>query len=300
LEKYRGTLDENIRAGGNDDSGEQRSRDAFDTYYSKEKGGRVPPLPRAYRIQGERLGESRLSIIEGHLSTKAVLEKTHEYGATLSEFLTAVLVCSIHEGMNVRDEARPVSITVPVNLRNYFATPSARNFFSVINISHNFSAQGREFKDVLAQVRLSFKAQLTPERIRERLNRLVSLEHAFYIKMAPLAVKILILKTVAWKAEKEDSAAFSNVGKIQMPKELTPYIRSFNVFNSTVRPQICVCSFEDVLSINFSSPLASSNIQRAFFRFLSGLSLDIEIASTQAELQEREITPGGGQDAVLP
>jgi hypothetical protein len=294
LEKHRGTIDGNTGLAGNDASDEQRSRDAFDTYYSKEKKSGIPRLPEAYYIKGERFSESRLGVIEGHVSAGAILKKVHEYNATLSEFLAAVFICSIHEGMKVRDEARPVSIAIPVNLRRFFTTPSARNFFSIINVSHNFSTQGKNFEDVLAQIKLSFKARLAPEEIRERLNHLVALEHALYIKMVPLVVKAPVFKGLLWKAEKGYSATFSNIGKITMPENLVPYIRLFNLFNYTKHPQLCTCSFEDVLSMSFSSPFVNSGIQGSFFRTLTGMGLDIEIISNIAELQETGAPGGSG------
>jgi hypothetical protein len=285
LEKYRGSIDETIQLGG-DASDEQRSRDAFDAYYAKGKtagGSIMPRLPRAYRVRGERFSESRLGIIEGRLSTAAALRKTHEYKATISEFLTALLICSIHEGMTLRDEERPVSITIPVDLRKYFTTATARNFFSTINVSHNFRVQGKSFEDVLEQVKRSFKEQLTPEKLYERLNQLLSFEHALYIKMVPLAIKAPVLKNAVWKAGREDSAAFSNIGKITMPPALVPHIRLFDIFSSTKRPHICLCSFEDNLVVSFSSPFISSDIQRAFFRSLSAQGLDIEIVSNMED-----------------
>jgi hypothetical protein len=284
LEKHRDSIDPDIRLGGNDASDEQRSRDAFDTYYSRGKTAKIPKLPRAYRIRGERLPESRLGVIEGHVSTGAILEKAHDHNATLSELLAGLLICSVHEAMTIRDEERPVSITIPVDLRKYFATPSARNFFSVINVSHNFSTQGKTLEDVLTQVKLSFKAQLQPERIHDRINQLSSFEHALPIKIVPLAVKAPVLKNAAWRVEKEDSAAFSNLGKITMPEELVPHIRLFGVLTSTKRPHMGVCSFEDNLVIGFSSPFVSSAIQRSFFQTLGDQGLDIEIVSNRATL----------------
>ncbi|GHU59774.1 hypothetical protein FACS189444_5680 [Spirochaetia bacterium] len=288
LEKYQGQIDANIP---DDASDEQRSRDAFDTYYSKMKKVKAPRLPNAYLIRGERFPEARLGIIEGHISASALLAKTHEYKATISEFLTSLFICSIHEGMAIRDEVRPVSITIPVDLRKFFATPSVRNFFGTINVSHTFSRQGKTFEDVLAQVRLSFKEQLTPERIHARLNKFTALEHALPIQVVPLAVKAPVMKNAAWKARREESAAFSNLGKILMPAELVPYIRLFDVFTSSRRPQICLCSFEDMLVISFSSPLISTDIQRYFFRTLGDLGLGVEIVSNTANL--------GGPDARM-
>jgi hypothetical protein len=293
LEKHRGIINGTVLLDGDDASDEQRSRDAFDTFYSKgKKAGSFTArsrLPRAYRVRGERFPESRLGVIEGHVSTGAMINKTREHKATISEFLTALLICSVHEGMTVRDEERPVSITIPVDLRKYFTTATARNFFSLINVSHNFRSRGRSFDEVLGEVKKSFKDQLTPEKLHERFNQLLSLEHALYIKMVPLAIKAPVLKNAAWKADREDSAALSNIGKITMPPALVPYIRLFDIFNSTKRPHICLCSFEDNLVISFSSPFISSDIQRAFFRALGGFGLDIEIVSNTE----------GGADAVL-
>jgi hypothetical protein len=272
--------------GGDDSSDEQRSRDAFDKYYSGVKSLKFPRLPRAYRISGERLPESRLGIIEGHVSTAVMLKKVHEYHATLGEFITALLICSIHEEMNVRDAVRPVSVSIPVDLRRYFATLTARNFFSTITVSHDFSGEARDFEAILAEVKDSFKAQLRPEKIHERLDQLSSLEHVLPIKMVPLAVKAPVLRTIAGQ---EGTVTFSNIGKITMPAAFTPYIRLFSIFNGGRAPRICLCSFGDVLNIGFASPFVSRGLQRAFFRALSAFGVDVEIVSNT-----------GAYDAVLP
>jgi hypothetical protein len=299
LEKHRGLIDESVLHNSDNASDEQRGRDAFDKYYSKGKVQKIPRilrLPRAYRIRGEKFSDSHLGIVEGRVSSAAILQKAHNLHATLGELITSLLICAIHEGMNVRDEEHPVSVAIPVDLRRFFATPSARNFFSVINVSHNFSVEGGNFEDVLTKVKVSFKEQLTQERIHERLNQFLSLEHTLLIKVVPLVVKIPVLKNASWKAEKGTSASFSNIGKITMPRELVSYIHLFNVFNSTQSPCMCVCSFEDSFVISFTSPLVSNEIQRCFFHALGDMGLDIEVISNTVELQE---PLHGASDAVL-
>jgi hypothetical protein len=286
LEKHGVTIHEDILPGGDDASDEQRGQDAFDKYYSKEKSVKRPRLPRAYRIRGERFPESRLGFIEGRLSASGILKKVQDYHASLGEVITALLIYSIHEGMNVRDEERPVSVTIPVDLRRYFATSSARNFFNVVHVSHNFSLHGRNFEDVLFRVKESFKTLLAPENIREQLNHFLSLEHALPIKVVPLAVKVPVLKKALWNAEMGASATFSNLGRVIVPAELVPHIRLFSVYSSTKRPYMCICSFGDTFVITFSSPLVSNDMQRCFFRALGNMGLDIEIISNTVELQD--------------
>ncbi|MHC6201699.1 hypothetical protein ACYULU_00705 [Breznakiellaceae bacterium SP9] len=267
-------------------SDEQQSLDAFNKYFSKAKFKKIPKLPRAFKIKGERFPESRLGIIEGYVSVAAIKKLIRtRYGtaapapATIGEFLCALFICSIHDSMTVLDEARPVSITVPIDLRKFFQTLSTRNFFSVVKISHNFSTQGKSFEAVLRGVQASFKQELDPARLQDWLNQYSSLDHNMYIRVVPLAVKFPVLRGAAWKAQKYDSGAFSNLGRIQMPPPFVPYIRLFDVLTSTKRPQICVNSFEDTLVISFSSPFMSSNVQRCFFRALSDFGLDVEIVS---------------------
>ena len=69
----------------------------------------------------------------------------------------------------------------------------------------------------------------------------------------------------------KETAAISNVGKIDMPPELREYIRLFDVFVSTSRLQVCMCSFGDQLTASFTAPFVSTDIQKNFFRFLTCL-----------------------------
>jgi hypothetical protein len=135
-------------------------------------------------------------------------------------------------------------------------------------------------------VRESFKTQLTPERIHEKLNQLSSLEHTLPIKIVPLAVKVPVLKNISWQEEKGASATFSNLGRVVMSEELSPYICSFSACSSTRRPYVCICSFGDHLVISFSSPFISSAVQRNFFRTLGGMGLDITVVSNTIEKRE--------------
>ena len=262
-----------------DASQDQKSQDAFYQYY--DKAGAIPKIKRvrAYRIRGERLPDNRIGITEGFLSAEAVLQKAHECKTTLSEFLIALLMCSIHEGMAIREKARPVVITVPVNLRRFFPAQTARNFFGVIQVAHSFEKDGQEFEQVLANVRESFKRQLTPENLNGIISRFSAIENNPLIKAIPLQAKIFFLRLAGLRANREDTAAFSNIGRVSMPQEATKHIRLFDVFLCTRRPQLCLCSFGDTLAISVSSPLVDTGFQRRFFRRLTEMGISVQVVS---------------------
>lgn len=291
-EKHPEAAGEGLSPDGGASSQEQIRQDAFEKYYDQEKNIRNQKAERAYRIRGPRLPENRLGVMEGILSVQSVLAIAHECRASLTEFLTALLICSVHDGMTVRDCASPVVITVPVDLRHYFKTQTARNFFGIIHVSHHFKTDGDSFPEVLENVRSSFEEQLNPETMLEIINRYSSLENNFLIKTIPLEIKIPCLKLAGRHAAGEETAAVSNLGKIAMPPGMGAHIRLFSVMVSTRRPQICLCSFGDMLTISYSARLESTDIPRRFFRRLADLGIGIEINSN-LELPEEEA------DAVL-
>lgn len=229
-----------------------------------------------------RLPQERMRITEGVLSTRAVLAKAKEYHATMTQFLTAVLMCSIHGVMNLRDEKKPVVITVPVNLRNYFPSESARNFFSVVNVGYHFG-QGEGFQQVTETVGEIFRKELTQERMGSRMNKLAALEHNYFARAVPLALKDISLYFAHALSQKQVSAALSNLGRVSMPQEFASYIRLFDVFTSTNRPQLCMCSYQDNLVLSFTSPFVSPEVERRFFRTLTQMGLDVVIVTRPDE-----------------
>lgn len=273
-----------------DASRDQKNQDAFYKYY--DKTGASPEIKRyrAYHIRGERLPDNRIGITEGFASTKAVLQKAHEHGATLSEFLIALLICSIHDGMAVRERTRPVITAVPVDLRRFFPAQTARNFFGIIQVAHNFQNDGREFLQVLANVRKSLRRQLTQETLHGIISHYSAMEDNPFVKAIPLQVKIPVLRMSGLRADGEDTAAFSNIGRVSMPAEAVKHIRLFDVFLSTKRPQLCVCSFDDTLAISMSSPLIDTGIQRRFFRQLTLMEISVQVVSNLEQLNGEETT----------
>jgi len=84
-------------------------------------------------------------------------------------------------------------------------------------------------------------------------------------------------------AQKKDTATLSNVGAIKLPLEVEGYVRSFSICNATNRIQACICSYRDVLSVSFSTPFVSSDVQRLFFRTFSALGIDVEISANRLD-----------------
>lgn len=267
------------RISDNDVSPEQKSEDAFYKYFDKTSAVSRERHRHAHRVRAELLPDSRIGAFEGYLSLKAVLDKAREYEATLSEFLIAHFICAIYEGMAVREKTKPVVISVPVDLRKFFSAKTASNFFAVVRISHQFSKDNQAFDDVLVSVRKSLRAQLTQENMSGIIKRYSSIESNFLIKAVPLLIKIPALAIAGLWSGQEETATFSNVGRITMPENASKHISLFNVFISTRRPQMCVCSSGGTLSVSLTSKLSDTGIERRFFRSLTSMGFEVDVVS---------------------
>lgn len=268
-----------------DASQEQMTNDSFAKYYKRVKLQIKTKDQKAYKFKELRLPENRIGVIEGKLSVKQILQISHEKSCTITELLASVLISCIHNGMSLKDENKPVVISVPVNLRQFFPSESSRNFFCVINVSHHFQKDGQAFEDILSSVKRSFKSQLTKDNLEALMNRFGTIEKNFATKIVPLAIKIPVLKIAGLSAERGVTAALSNIGKIDLPMPLRPYVELFDVFSSSRKLQICLCSYEDNMVISFTSSYLGTDVQRCFFRSLAGMGAEIEI-STNLEHKE--------------
>lgn len=262
----------------------QKMDDSFQKHYSVKRIPKKVKITKAYRIQGRRSIDNRIKIIEGLIPVKDVLVLSRQYNTTLTIYLVAIFIKSINKEMPVRSKKNPVVLSVPVNLRTYFPSVTARNFFATISIGYDFSTSGDKLEDIIAGVKESFERELTKDKLEKQMNRLLSLEHNAFMRVVPLAIKDRILRFASSLSDKGITAALSNVGKISISPELAPYIKLFNCFVSARRPQIAICSYQNNLLVSFTSPFVGTDIQKNFFRYLSSENIPITISSNAKEI----------------
>lgn len=263
-----------------DSSLAQRTSDSFQKYYQKSKKGRQDLLPpKAYHLSGDKLPEDQLLVIEGLVSVKEVLAAAHTHHVTMTVYLTAVFFLAIHREMSLQAAKDPVVIRIPVNLRQFFPSETARNFFGIIEVQYDFGKRSGEFSDILEQVAKAFSQELTPDQLSLRMNALSAMEHNPFIRIAPLPIKNIALRLARHMSDIGETAVISNIGKVTMPPELVPYIRSFHVLASTKKLQLCVCSFGDRLQLGFTSAFADTDLQRQFLAVLAEHGIQAEVAS---------------------
>lgn len=260
--------------------------DGFAKYYSKESKGRKEKSRRTYQLNGAKAGYGNLQVMEATLSTSELLSKSREYGVSMTVLLTAVFLCAIEKEMTERQKSNPVALMVPVNLRRFFPSASMLNFFGWIEPFYQFGADPAVLEDVIASVSRYFNEELTKERLGTRMGNLVRLEYNPFLRVTPLELKNLGMMLGAKMAKKNVTAIFSNMGSISMPCEYVPYIRRFGVFISTPKIELCMCSFEDTVTLSFTSAYQNPNIHRNFFGILKEIGLKADMITPDFPTQK--------------
>lgn len=260
----------------------QKMDDSFwKNYTSKIKSKEIKKEKQAaaYRIKGKKNDENKMKIIEGAMSAAEILKLSKEFGTSMTGFLTSLLMYSIYMDMAKNKRKKPITIAVPVNLRGYYHSSTARNFFTIMNISYDFQNNSPDFQDIATYVDKQFKEELKEENIHLKLAKFMKLENNPVARVIPLVMKDFFMKIGDKMNDRRTSSSISNVGRIKTPKEFESYIKQFSVCVSARVPKVTFCSYGDRLVITFTSPYVETDIQRVFFQFLSNRNIKIEVTS---------------------
>ena len=252
--------------------------DSFSRYYDPDFPRKKKKKIRAVQIKRGGKGYEELQINEASMSVKELLGIAREKKVSMSVLLTAAFICAIHEEMSRMQEKKPVILMVPVNLRKIFPSDSMLNFFGYIEPGYQFGGGKDSFEDVLEAVKLYFQENLSKEHMAGRMNELIAIEKHKILKWAPLELKNRCIRAGAKMAEQEVTAVLSNMSVVKMPEDYAQYIEKFGVYTSTNRTELCICSFQDTLSLGFTSRYDSTNIQRNFYRILKELGASVKVA----------------------
>lgn len=266
-----------------DASSVQKAEDSFQKYYHGGLHTSKGRVRRAYRLGGATLPERRLRAIRGLMPVEQALAAAHRHHASLTVFLAAALLLALYAQIPLRQRKKPVVLTVPVNLRNYFQSETARNFFGTIEAGGRVYDGDVTLERAIADLDRDFKRELTADSLSRRMSAFTVIEHNLGIRAVPLAVKDLALMLANWYAKWGSTCSISNVGRVQMPEPAVPYIHSFDVFSSTDGLEACICSFGEKLSIGFTSHYISAEVEKEFFRILTREGVEVEIATNWAD-----------------
>ena len=209
-------------------------------------------------------------------------------------YLTALFIKSLRESVHDFQGDERIVVSVPVNLRQYFPSTSARNFFSVTNIGYTYKKDRQNsLKEICQELKAEIDPQLEKSHLEGWLRQLVYFEYMPISRVVLRPIKDFGLKIINYFNNRNITIAISNLGRVSFSQQIDEWIKEVFFHTIAVRPQFCTISHKDVMTITFTSPFVETEIFQHFARHLT--TLDIPLIATVNKVTEAEL--GGDIDA---
>ena len=277
--KIPGSCEEN-------ETDEGRTADAFRSFGEETKGLkqlRSMTLSRAYQLKGRMDDNLEAHLLEATVPAHLFLQKAKDFGVSAGVLTVSLYIASAIDVMGPKDRKHPVVISVPVDLRRYYPTKSARNFFGVINVSYDAENFDGNMESILGRVKEIFAENLKPEKIAEVMNSYASLQKNYGIRLVPLLIKDEATRGLNFLASKGMTCTISNLGVMKVPEEADAYIEKLSVFSAAPSEQICLVTFHDRMVFGEVSPYATHDVMRCFFRRIAKMGIPVELSVNERE-----------------
>jgi len=230
-----------------------------------------------------------LNVTMGLMSAAAVKTRAKEYGATLTEYLTAVLLLSLLEKQRAERPPRekPVALAIPVNLRSWFPSQTLRNFLLTLRLSIDPTLGEYALEDLIRFVHHFMGLSLNRPEMRASITKNVAFTQNRLLRAVPLFLKMPILSFSYWLvAVRPYTATFTNPGVFRTPASMEPHIRRMEVILGQATrpaPHCAAISYGDTLEVTFAGTGTSSETERRFFTRLVREGIPVKIISNREE-----------------
>lgn len=258
--------------------------------YMKYANAKVcPPRPgeKAYRVRGTKEPFYTLNIIDGIMSVSEVMAAAKRYQATVTEYLNAVLLYALmkKQEKDWHISLKPVKIAMPVNLRRFFPSRTLRNFITMIYPGIDPRLGEYTFEEIVTQVHNYMRYYLNEKFLRGEITTNAETQRNPFIRVVPLFIKDFVVRLFYKRVQdRNSSAGLTNMGAMKLPESMKPYVERFDIYMGqpfSSRTNCAIISYEDVLTINFTSGIIEADVERYFFRKLVQDGIHVKIESNR-------------------
>jgi hypothetical protein len=214
------------------------------------------------------------------------------YGVSVTVLICAMMMQALlriqESQVDTIQKRKPVRVLLPVNLRNLFESSTLRNFSLYVCPEADPRMGEYTMEELCRTVTHQMGMELTPKRMAARFTTNVNDEKRWYVKIMPLFIKNLVMKIIFnTVGERTSCLSMSNLGAVQIPAEMKPYIERFDFILSvpSSRPYNCaIISYEDTLRLTFSRVLKQPLLEAAFHQVAKEQGLHVLVESNTTAL----------------
>ena len=259
-----------------------------------KNAGPVPASRRdtnAWHMYGDPQKDGFLHLTCFKLPVAEALGLAHRYNATLTVFMSAVMMKAL---INLQNEKNPsvkhqrlIKLLIPINLRPLFKSNTLRNFamYTIPEVDPRLGEYSLE--EICKIIQHKMGMEFTAKHMSRVIATNVNDEKNPLVRLIPLPLKNLVMKAVFDSVgEKKACLALSNVGQINLPEVMNPYVERFDFILGVqaAAPYNCgMLSFGNTVYVNFIRNIRDAELERHFYKVLHQLGLPVTVESNRNE-----------------
>ncbi len=240
---------------------------------------------RAYHFEGTAEIPHTLHIIAASISASALHERARALGASVTEYLAAVILWTACKDQEARASGKklPVRVSVPVNMRAFYPSPTLRNFSTFVNPGIDPRLGEYTFPEIVNQVHAYMRYAVNPKLLSAVIAANVADEKNLIVRLAPRVIKNLVIGGVFRRAgDRLVTSTLSSLGREDAPSGTEKHIRRFEFQLGVPSSPLCNCAAVttgDDLRLVFSSNIRERTLPREMLRFLVEQGIPVTVES---------------------
>ncbi|MBR3319829.1 hypothetical protein IKG20_00800 [Candidatus Saccharibacteria bacterium] len=252
--------------------------DAFLKNHKKAKGGNLVE-EKALQIDGRPSVLKPCQILHFDLDFQKVHDLSKKNDVTINELFLAFLFQVLSYSTS-RDGK--IQIQVPINMRKYYPTKTLRNYslYNTICIDKN---DIYDFDKTLKLVKTQSRKKITKEETDKVAYNAIHLIKS--IRFIPLFIKHPIANFIySYLGDKSSTTVLSNLGKIDIPKEMRERVRKADFVLGTSRTNrilFSVVTVNNIVTLTLSKSTTNKAVENNLYNLLKEYDLVIGVHGSE-------------------
>lgn len=266
---------------------EEELEDSFLKY-----AGKVPASRRdtnAWKMTGEPMPGGRLNLTCFRLPVQEILRIAHEHHVSVTVFLSAVMMQALanlqQEKVRSFHKRKGIKVLIPINLRQLFPSKTLRNFAMYVIPEIDPRLGDYTLAETCKVIQAKLDAEATAKHMSCVIATNVNDERNPLVRLIPLPIKNMVMKAIFdTVGEKKSCLSMSNLGLVQVPEAMRPFVRRFDFILGVqaAAPYNCgVVSYGDTVYVNFIRNIRDAELERHFHAILRDMGIPVTVESNQ-------------------
>ncbi len=245
----------------------------------------------SYRIRGELEPDRFCHVTTFMMSSETLLSAARKRGVTLTALLTAAVIKAAitlqNRDVPKRKKQKHVKVLIPVDLRRIYSSKTLRNFALYATPGIDPRLGEYTFDEICGIISSQMKLEITEKNMSSRIKTNVKDEQNLFLKVTPLFLKNLIMKTVfLLVGEKKSMLSLSNIGVVKLPEEMREHVDRFDFVlsvQSSAPYNIGMLSYNGITNMSFIRNIKEPRLEAALYSVLRDLEIAVKVESNSRD-----------------